>query len=183
MPPEDIAGAVLAGGASRRFGSDKAVASLGGQTLLERAVSVVATAGCDPVLIVGGEQRHRNIENTIYVPDLYAGEGPLGGLLSALAVSGTDWTLLVACDLPSLTPELLRILIEARGSHDVVLAAGSRGCEPLIGIYRRSVESRFAEAFQAGTRALHGALKLVDVGLVTVPDEKILRNVNRVEDL
>ncbi len=183
MSPDAIAGAVLAGGASRRFGSDKAVASLGEQTLLERAVAVLATAGCDPVLVIGGEQQHRVIENTTYVPDLYVGEGPLGGLLSALAASEADWTLLVACDLPSLTPELLGTLIEARGSYDVVLATGSRGFEPLVGIYRRSVESRLADAFQAGTRAMHGALELMDVGFVTVPNDEILRNVNRVEDL
>jgi len=70
-----ILGAVLAGGRSTRFGSDKALAVLGGETLLARAVSALR-AQCDDVVVVGRAGG---------IPDWPApGMGPLGGLAAAL---------------------------------------------------------------------------------------------------
>lgn len=69
-----ILGAVLAGGQSSRFGSDKALAALGGRTLLERAVAALE-AQCDGVIVVGrGDMPDRP----------RAGMGPLGGINAAL---------------------------------------------------------------------------------------------------
>jgi molybdopterin-guanine dinucleotide biosynthesis protein A len=74
-----ILGAVLAGGQSSRFGSDKALAELGGRTLLARAVATLE-AQCDAVVVVG---RHDAPVTTI--PDRPAGGmGPLGGIAAAL---------------------------------------------------------------------------------------------------
>lgn len=74
-----ILGAVLAGGRSTRFGSDKALAELGGRTLLDRAVAALAGL-CDAVVVVGREDAP--------VPTLpdwpRAGMGPLGGIAAAL---------------------------------------------------------------------------------------------------
>ncbi len=74
-----ILGAVLAGGQSSRFGSDKALAELGGQTLLARAAAALA-AHCDAVIVVG-----RSDAPVPTIPDRPAGGlGPLGGIAAAL---------------------------------------------------------------------------------------------------
>ena len=95
-----FAGAVLAGGASRRMGSDKAFAEVGGRPLVARAADTLARAGADPVAVVGGDAAGLARLGLHRVPDRWPGEGPLGGLITALDTSPRPVTVIVACDLP-----------------------------------------------------------------------------------
>lgn len=101
-----ILGAVLAGGQSSRFGSDKALAALGGQTLLSRAVASLE-AQCDGVIVVGrGDVGDRP----------RAGMGPLGGINAALHhAAANDYTEVLTCgvDCGGLAPEALTELAPA----------------------------------------------------------------------
>ena len=91
-----ILGAVLAGGQSSRFGSDKALALFEGQTLLDRAVASLEGM-CDAVVVVG-----RDVAPALVIPDRpRAGMGPLGGLAAALhhaTAQGYDAVLTCAVD-------------------------------------------------------------------------------------
>ncbi len=183
MVANGVAGAVLAGGASRRFGSDKAMFRVEGSTMLERAVSLLSSVSCDPIFVVGGGAEQRQVTGTKYVPDKYPGEGPLGALLSALGSAATSWTMVIACDLPYLNVDVLEALLGHQTSADVVLARTSRGPEPLVGLYSQTVQPQFEAAFASGTRAMSDALEFVTVDHVLTTASKQLRNVNRVEDL
>ena len=100
-----VLGAVLAGGQSRRFGSDKALALLAGRPLIDHAVAAL-TAQCDAVVVVG-----RDIAPAPCLPDWPApGMGPLGGLAAALrraAAEGFDAVLSCAVDRVGLGAGLL----------------------------------------------------------------------------
>ena len=119
-----ILGAVLAGGRSRRFGSDKAVALLDGTTLLDHAIAALA-AQCDAV-VVCGRRGPGSIEDRP-TPDL----GPLGGLNGALhhaAANGFDAVVSVPCDMPILPPDLVGRL-RATGPTSFVTAM------PVVGLW------------------------------------------------
>ena len=93
-----ILGAVLAGGLSSRFGSDKALAALGGQTLLARAVAALETQ-CDSVIVVGRGDMHDRPR---------PGMGPLGGINAALhhaASEGFSAVLTCGVDCGGLGPD------------------------------------------------------------------------------
>lgn len=96
-----ILGAVLAGGQSSRFGSDKALAVLGGRTLLDLAVTSLI-GSCDAVVVVGRETAPGPALPANFLPDRpRAGMGPLGGLAAALhhaRQSGFDTVLSIAVD-------------------------------------------------------------------------------------
>lgn len=100
-----ILGAVLAGGRSIRFGSDKALAELGGRTLLARAVDVLR-AHCDAVVVVGRESAPAPV-----LPDWpRADMGPLGGIAAALrhaCEAGYDQVLTCAVDSVGLGNDLV----------------------------------------------------------------------------
>ena len=104
-PPGRVLGAVLAGGRSSRFGSDKAQARIGGRSLLERAAAEIAP-WCDAVVIVGRAGG---------VPDLPTpGLGPLGGIAGALDHAlghGFTTVLTTACDMPALPDGLAAALL------------------------------------------------------------------------
>ena len=100
-----VAGAVLAGGASSRMGRPKALIEIDGRTLLDRAVGALTAAAIDPVIVVGGDQAAIEAAGHRFVPDEYPGEGPLGGIISALGAVDTDLVVVLACDLLAASPD------------------------------------------------------------------------------
>src|SRR5437762_2853651 len=106
-----ITGYVMAGGASTRFGFDKARAELNGEAMLARMCkSVKEVTGS--VGIVAPFERYAEFGERL-VEDHWPGQGPLGGIISALIDAHTRndepaWCLIVGCDMPFLTREWLR---------------------------------------------------------------------------
>lgn len=143
-----IEGFVLAGGASRRMGRDKAELVLDGRTFVERIAGALS-AVTDVVKIVGsnrsevGNALGLNGRTLPVVPDVFEQWGALGGLHAALAAAKTDWALIVACDLPFVTGDLFLHLASVRGDHDAVAPIQNDGrLQPLCALYR--VESCYA---------------------------------------
>jgi molybdopterin-guanine dinucleotide biosynthesis protein A len=139
----EASGFVLAGGKSSRMGRDKAALPYGGTTLANYVASLVREAA-GTVAILGDPERYGALGYPVY-PDLIAGCGPLGGVYTGLSVTSSDWSLLVACDMPSLTSAILRTLLDraassvtASSATDCVAASGSDGePEPLCAAYHR----------------------------------------------
>lgn len=113
----EVIGAVLAGGRGRRIGGDKPLLEVGGQTLVRRAVDSLRLAGLDVTLVL---QAHQPVPLTAHtfgvIRDEVADAGPLGGLHALMRWLPMEWTLVVPCDQPFLTPKLLRgLLAQPRG--------------------------------------------------------------------
>jgi molybdopterin-guanine dinucleotide biosynthesis protein A len=97
---------VLAGGRSSRMGRDKAMLPWHGRPLLDHMIGLARQAGIDHVYVSGDRPGYRSI------PDLEPGRGPLGGLASAAAALPDGRLLVLAVDMPRLTPGLLRALMD-----------------------------------------------------------------------
>ena len=177
-----VTGAVLLGGASKRYGRDKALAIHLGVSMGERMIATVRAAGIAEVVTIGGPDRGFAPPHW---PDLHPGEGPLGGLLTVFAHSATPLVALVACDLPDLTSTTLRRLIKraiAEPATDAVVARTDRR-EPLCAVYRTERTSIIAaEIFADGTRSLQEFLACLKVREVVLEDFTEVRNINRPED-
>jgi len=164
IPQHRAAGYVLAGGASSRFGRDKALAGLGGETVLSRTVRVLEGV-TGPVRVVATASRYPEFGARM-IEDRWPGEGPLGGILTALITAaetgrGSDWNLIVGCDMPFLTRAWLGYVLEqARGSGaDVLLPRSRTGDEPLCACWRTGAVSLLQEGFDAGVRKVSQAMK------------------------
>ena len=131
-------GFVLAGGASSRMGRDKALLAYRDTTLVEHVARAVLEA-VGSVAVIGDPERYGGMGYPVY-PDQVPACGPLGGIYTALSVSATDWNMVVACDMPAISAQFLRVLIaeEAKPGHNSVMAMGPRGePEPLCAVYHR----------------------------------------------
>jgi len=159
-----VAGAVLAGGASSRMGRPKAFIEIDGRTLLDRAVGALTAAAIDPVIVVGGDQAAIEAAGHHFVPDEYPGEGPLGGIISALGAVDTDLVVVLACDLLTASPDAVTRLLGSLGEGDVAVPVVEGRAQWLHAAWRRSAESALRTAFRSGERAPRRALG----GLVTV---------------
>jgi molybdopterin-guanine dinucleotide biosynthesis protein A len=168
------AAAVLAGGASRRMGRDKATLAVGGVAL---AAGVLAAAAevADPVVLVAPEGHPARGLSPRVVTD--PGEGPLAALAAALAALEADHVLVLAGDHPGLAVELLAQLVAlAPGGEAVACRRGPR-LEPLVAVYRRAPALAAAPAPRAGPagrRSLLGLLADLDTVVVEEPQWRTL---------
>lgn len=103
-----VTGVIVAGGASRRMGEDKALLQVAGQTQLARTTTLARNAGCEQIVV------SRNAAG--FVMDEIADRGPLGGLLSALPHCLHERVLLIPIDMPLLSSAALEYLLEQEGS-------------------------------------------------------------------
>jgi molybdopterin-guanine dinucleotide biosynthesis protein A len=153
-----VAAAVLAGGASRRMGRDKATLAVGGVELASVALAAAARVA-DPVVLVAPEGHPARRLAAAPVAD--PGRGPLAALAAALAALDADHVLVLAGDHPGLRVELLAHLVGlAAGAEAVACRRGPR-LEPLVAVYRRApalalARARLAE--EAGDHSLTGLL-------------------------
>ncbi|MCU0246889.1 MAG: molybdenum cofactor guanylyltransferase, partial [Bryobacter sp.] len=131
-------GWILAGGASRRMGRDKALLESNGEPLLLRLARLVETVA-PPCTVVAPSGRYEHLGLPV-IPDLHPGCGPLGGIETALSSTGAEWNLILACDMPGLSAEYLHSLVQAIPAAEACEALVSRAggeTEPLCAIYHR----------------------------------------------
>ena len=159
--------AVLAGGQSRRMGRDKALLQLGGQTLIERVLAATRPLGY-PCAIIGDPSSYAHLGPPVH-SDRRSGLGPLGGLYTALSTTATP-VLLLACDLPFLTPEFLCHLVERRGPHQAVVPHTATGLQPLCALYEPSCLAAVEAAIQANQLGMRDLLSNLSLDIVKEKD-------------
>ena len=160
----DFAGYVLAGGASRRFGSDKALVKFGGKSLLARMCTLIKAA-TGSVHIVAAHGSYADLAIPV-IADRWPNEGPLGGIITALQASADgdirrDWNLMVSCDMPFLTRDWLSYMIKRALASDaeVIVPRSEYGLEPLCASWRTSATPALEAAFGDGVRKVTEAMK------------------------
>ena len=158
----ELTGIVLAGGSSRRMGTDKAALVVDDIVMLARVVDALRSAGADEVVVVGGDPAAAVSVGARFEADRWPGEGPLGGLLTGLCVLATELAIVAACDLPDIDPavvhDLASILVQHPHADAVIPIVGGRS-QPLLAAYRRRCVDTLAVAFESGERRLEDALR------------------------
>ncbi len=187
MPTER--GVVLCGGRSSRFGANKALAKVDGVPMVLRACHAVeaATGGAPAVLLTGEADLYAFLNRPV-VRDTVAHAGPAQALHNAAAQLTEDLLLVVPCDMPWLTPEVLRLLVRRLDSADAcVIARDENRLHPFPGVYRRTALCGVDETVQSLHELLQtlGSFTVVpqeEIGTVTATPA-VLNNVNHPHDL
>lgn len=165
------------------MGRDKALLPFRGGALAEFVARIVAEAAGTAVLI-GDPAQYAAFPYPV-VADRYPGEGPLGGILTALRHTSDDWNLVVACDMPGLSATFLtRILemAEQRGADALMPVGPSGRPEPLCAVYHRRALQPLEAEFQAGQRKVTAALAAIRTERLPVGEVAMFHNVNTPED-
>lgn len=180
-----VAGYILAGGASSRFGRDKALVELGGEAMLERTCELMAKAtGAEPT-IVGEAASYREF-GAVCITDRWPGEGPLGGIVTALLHAQEvwpkgNWNLILSCDMPFLTLEWLAHLCERAGRSEAqaVLARSAKGLEPLCACWRTDAVEALRRGFERGLRKMTDGIALLSSEMLDEDEWKRFDNSGR----
>ncbi|MEI7548157.1 MAG: molybdenum cofactor guanylyltransferase [Actinomycetota bacterium] len=177
---------MLCGGASARMGRDKAFVAYDGIAMVQRVSATLGAAGCDVVVAVGGDAPALTAAGLACVPDEFPGEGPLGGVITALHhLRGHRAVMVVACDLPLLTPATVAAVLGAliAASPDIgAVMAFTDHLEPMCAAWRPGAAVELLAAFRDGERRLRVASRRLGVVELSVPSTD-LANVNTPADL
>jgi len=150
-----ISGIVLAGGASRRMGRDKAGLVLGGKTLLQRQVDKLRLLGIEDILLSGAGCAA--LSGGRVIPDELPGNGPLGGIHACLRCARNDACLVVSVDAALVPAAALAHLCQCHTDGVTVLRHGGWE-EPLMGVYDSDAAGQIAALLGVGERSVR-ALK------------------------
>jgi molybdopterin-guanine dinucleotide biosynthesis protein A len=185
-----ITGVIQAGGRSTRMGGEpKALLELGGKRIVERVVDALG-AVLDDLLVVTNTPERYAFLGLPMVADRYPDGGALGGIFTGLAAADGDAAFTVACDMPFVHPEVVRLVVARAGEADVVI--------PRLGEQYETMHALYAKACLAPmeTRLRAGKLKIVgffpDVSVLEIDAAAVARhrapetafmNVNTPEEL
>ena len=164
---ETVTGVIVAGGLSRRFGSDKASATLRGRPLLQWVRDALAPVVDELIIVTAAGQTpppmHPAIPATV-VEDREPERGPLGGLATGFAVAASPVCFAASCDAPLLQTPVVDRVIDALAGHDAVLPEVGGFQQPLAAAYRREPALAAAEAaLAAGGNRVIDAFAALDV--------------------
>ncbi len=149
---------ILAGGKSKRFGSDKLLYPIGDKPLIDMVYERVSKLGFDVYLIVSPERR-QVFEKRGYKVIVDSNMiGPIGGILTALEY---DDALIVGGDMPMLNLDLLKKIIDVSklGKYTVVPRHSGDLLEPLHAVYSRNLYIKLREYVLRGGRGIQAFLQ------------------------
>lgn len=135
--PDPMTVAILAGGHSRRMGTDKSFVLLDGKPLIEHVIERVSSLHSPVILIANAPEKYAQYDLPLY-SDIYPERGALGGLYTALYHCPTEYALCVACDMPFLNSRLLQYLAALREGYQAVAPCVGGQIEGLHAVYSRS---------------------------------------------
>jgi molybdenum cofactor guanylyltransferase len=184
-----VNGLLLAGGESRRMGEPKwAIKYQDGPTQLDQAVGLLSAVCREVYVSCRADQKLASaISGIREIHDLPGITGPMSGVLAAMQQNPASAWLVLACDMPAMTLDTLRQLIESRDPDKeatVFLVAGSHKMpEPLCAIYEPAIQVRLRRMSARGEYSLRHALESGDVARVVPEDSRSLTNVNSPEEM
>ncbi|MHB1185518.1 MAG: molybdenum cofactor guanylyltransferase [Desulfobulbia bacterium] len=184
-----VAGVILAGGKSSRFGSNKALALHQGDALIQTIARRLAALFPETLLITNTPEEYGFLGWPM-AKDLYPDCGPLAGIHAALRTVSQPRIFVCGCDMPLVNPDLIRFLCELEGDHDIVLPWLDEGPEPLYAVYSKKALPIIEEQLSKNQYKIGIVFEKLRIRKVTseeilqiVPDLTTFQNINHQHDL
>ena len=186
MKRDDITGIILAGGKSSRMGQDKGLLILNGKPMIQHVIDRLEELNLSRILIVSNNSNYAQFPYLV-VEDVIVEKGPLGGIHAGLLHSKTNTNLILSCDTPNVTTELLDYLISKSKNEAVTIAEFNGKEHPLIGIYDRGILESVTNNLENNQLKLITFCKELNARVLTIPkdlaEEVHFSNVNTREEL
>lgn len=180
-PKLPVTGVLLVGGESRRMGENKAFLMVEGQTLIERSLRVLANVCQEVVISCRSPEQYENLGYPVVV-DKVKGKGPLGGIYSVLTEAKHESIFVMACDMPFVDEDGIRILYELMEDYDAVIPSTGGKIHPLYAFYHKRMLNLVKQNLQDEILKITRTLDECRTRKVENINDFNLMNVNTPED-
>jgi molybdopterin-guanine dinucleotide biosynthesis protein A len=170
----NMTGVLVAGGQSRRMGRDKRFLELGGQTLLQRALSVLQSLFPEVVVALAEPLPQLKADGYRVVTDLIPGCATLGGLYTGLASASHPRIFAVGCDMPFLNPAVIRSLARIGAQADVVMPELATGLQPMHAVYSKACLPHLERLAKARELKVQGLAEVPGLNVRLVSEKDFL---------
>lgn len=178
---ENILGVILAGGLSKRFGSDKALQYIGEKTFIEK-ISDLLKNYFNHVVISSNDLDKYSFLGLPIINDEIENRGPLGGIYSILKKYNQD-IFVIACDLPLVDNLLIEEILNSKSKDPIIFATTEDYFQPLCGLYKKEILNNLENYLQNGNNSVMGFVKNIRHTIVANNNiENQLVNINTVLD-
>ncbi|MDD5169601.1 MAG: molybdenum cofactor guanylyltransferase [Syntrophales bacterium] len=131
-----MTGVLLSGGKNTRMGYNKAFLRFDGERLIDRSIRIYRSLFTEIILVTNEPLLYLDQDVTI-VTDLSKHKGPLMGIYTGLFYASSDDIFIAACDMPYLSGNFIKYMIDQKGDEDIVAPLSAGGPEPLHAIYSK----------------------------------------------
>lgn len=174
---------ILAGGKSSRMGEDKGLMNLNDKPMIQYVIDA-AKPLVDDIMIISNQKAYKNFGYLVY-EDIIKNQGPLAGIMTGLHYSKTQKNLVLSCDVPFVSEEMIKELINHCQDADVVISKKNNQTHQLIGIYDKSCFPLFKNELENDQRKIKLALKKLNCKIINLDhfDDQIFTNINSKDDI
>jgi len=181
----DVTGVILAGGKSRRMGTDKAQLELSGQSLFDRSLRLLQ--GFFATIIIAGDRPDLARPGIPAIADLYPGSA-LGGLHTGLKSATTDWIFVAPCDMPYPDAQIVTALLQNRAGVEAVVPRTASGYEPVFALYHKNCLPQMEAMLQQNQFRIYDFYQRIAIRYLEPPNlpdgwQRSLLNINTPEQL
>lgn len=141
------------------MGRDKALIEVGGEPLVRRVAVALARAGASRVFVVGGDRPAIEALGLEVVADRFPGEGPLGGVLTAMSATDATIVAVLATDLVAADPAAICTVLDRLAANDVAVPVSDGRRHFHHAVWARTAQQRLESAFASGERAIKRAVR------------------------
>ena len=185
----DVSAFIVAGGKSRRFGSDKLMHLYLGKPLIRHVADILTSTFEHVAIIADGGERFSFLELPWH-SDIVTGAGPIGGIFTALEHSKNDRSFIVGGDMPGLHEGLVRYMVNESECFDVTVPVINGEFEALHAVYSRRCAAHIARVMEEGRRRIISFFSEVRVRKIDekeiseiVTPREVFHNINYPEDM
>jgi molybdopterin-guanine dinucleotide biosynthesis protein A len=132
----DITAVILSGGKSTRMGQNKSFLRFGNQTAIERVACLMQSLFAKVVIIANEPEGYQFLGLPIF-SDIYSNRGPLAGIHSALVNSSTNKVFIISCDMPLITADIVRFIVDYSSQKPIVVPVADGFVQQLCGVYSK----------------------------------------------
>lgn len=154
---------ILAGGKSRRMGTNKSFVLLGGKPMIEVVLDKISPLFTQPPLLVTNTPQLYAYLGVAMVGDIIKDKGPLGGIHAGLTASKTESNFVFGCDMPFLQASLINYMLEKSGQEDLFIPHYGECLEPLHAIYSKSCLPAIEEQLAKGSLKIQSFFPAVTI--------------------
>ncbi len=149
---------ILTGGKSSRMGTDKSFLKIGSETMIQRMKNLLSNIFKNVFLSTNDFDPYSGLQLTM-IEDIYRDKGPLSGIHAALKFSSTQKNFIISCDLPFVTEDAIKYLVEYASQKPILIPSAGNRMQQLCGIYSKSLVPAIEKIFNESDSDIYNAAK------------------------